>query len=48
MIPSTKCIEKQEKALSLQYDAMASSYKVSFWGEEKGVKLDYGDSFPTG
>lgn len=45
MTPSTKCIEKHEEALSLQYYVLANGYEVPFGGTEDVVKLDYGDSF---
>lgn len=47
MIPSTKRIEKQERALSWQYDATANGDEVSFWDDKNGVKLDYGEDFTT-
>ena len=45
MIPSTKHIEKQEKAHSLQCYTIASGNKVSFWDDKNYVELDCGDDF---
>lgn len=45
--PSTKCIGKQVKPLSLQYYVIANGWKMSLGGIENVVKLDYGADLIT-